>query len=152
MAALQPGLPLVARPFERVAAAAGSREDRLIARISAWLDEGVVKRFGVVVRHHELGYRANAMVVFDVPDGEVTAVGARLAREPGVTLCYRRRRHEPEWRYNLFCMVHGRSREEVAPTIERLGRVAGYAGQPLFSTRRFKQRGARYFEPAHAAV
>ena len=152
MAALQPGLPLVARPFEHIAREVGSREDHVIARIDAWLDEGLVKRFGVVVRHHELGYRANAMVVFDVPDHEVREIGTRLAREAGVTLCYRRWRHEPEWRYNLFCMVHGRSRAEVAPIVERLCGVAGYQGEPLFSTRRFKQCGARYFEAAHAVA
>ena len=151
LAALQPGLGLVARPFAKLAADVGAQESEVIAQVAGWCDEGIVKRFGVVVRHHELGYQANAMVVFDVPDDQVVAIGARLAREAGVTLCYRRRRHEPEWRNNLFCMVHGRSREEVAPTIERLSRVAGHRGEPLFSTRRFKQRGARYFDLAHAA-
>ena len=72
--------------------------------------------------------------------------GAHLAREQGVTLCYRRQRHLPEWPYNLYCMVHGRSREEVMPIIERLCRVAGHPCEVLFSTRRFKQQGARYFD------
>lgn len=144
--ALQPGLDLVPRPFARLAMKAGMDETAAIAQLEAWLAEGTVKRFGIVVRHHELGYTANAMVVFDVPDDEVDAAGLRLAREQGVTLCYRRRRHIPEWPFNLFCMVHGRSREEVVPIVEHLGRVAGHPGQPLFSLRRFKQRGARYFD------
>jgi len=148
MAALQPGLELVARPFASLAARAGMSEAAVLDRIGAWLETGIVKRFGVVVRHHELGYRANAMTVFDVPDDQVSAVGARLAREEGVTLCYRRARHLPEWPYNLYCMVHGRSREEVLPVIERLCRVAGYPCEALFSLRRFKQRGARYFGDA----
>lgn len=149
MAALQPGLELVPRPFALLAGQAGMEEDEAIAHIARWQEEGIVKRFGVVVRHHELGFRANAMAVFDVPDDEVSAVGARLAREPGVTLCYRRRRHLPEWPYNLFCMVHGRSREEVLPVIERLCGTAGYRCEALFSTRRFKQCGARYLGTAH---
>ena len=98
--------------------------------------------------HRELGYRANAMVVFDVPDGEVAAVGSRLAREPGVTLCYRRARDLPHWSKNLYCMVHGRSREDVVPVIERLCVLAGYPCEALFSVRRFKQCGAKYFEAA----
>jgi hypothetical protein len=65
-----------------------------------------------------------------------------------VTLCYRRERQLPDWRYNLFCMVHGRSREEVEPVIERLCRVSGHGCEVLFSTRRFKQQGARYFHAA----
>jgi DNA-binding Lrp family transcriptional regulator len=146
IAALQPGLDLVPRPFARLAMKAGMTESEVLARISEWLDAGLLKRFGVVVRHRELGYTANAMVVFDVPDAAVSTVGARLAGEPGVTLCYRRRRQLPEWSANLFCMVHGRSREEVEPIVERLCRTAGYHCDVLFSTRRFKQRGARYFD------
>lgn len=148
IAALQPGLPLVARPFAALAQQVGSEESALVERLGAWLDDGCIKRFGVVVRHHELGYRANAMVVFDVPDEEVSAVGQRLAREAGVTLCYRRARCLPHWRHNLFCMVHGRSRAEVEPIIARLSAVAGHPCQALFSLRRFKQCGAKYFEAA----
>jgi DNA-binding Lrp family transcriptional regulator len=146
IAALQPGLPLVPRPFAQLAEMVGMQESAVAERLADWLDDGCIKRFGVVVRHHELGYRANAMVVFDVPDDEVGAVGQRLAGEAGVTLCYRRERHLPHWRPNLFCMVHGRSRDEVAPVIERLCRVAGHPGEALFSLRRFKQCGAKYFD------
>lgn len=149
IAALQPGLPLVAHPYAQLAAAAGMQESALVERLAAWIDDGCIKRFGVVVRHHELGYKANAMVVFDVPDEAVSAVGQRLAHEAGVTLCYRRQRHQPHWQHNLFCMVHGRSRAEVEPIIERLCRVAGYPCDALFSLRRFKQCGAKYFDLAH---
>jgi DNA-binding Lrp family transcriptional regulator len=146
IAALQPGLPLVSRPFAQLAETSGLEEAALLERLAGWLDDGCIKRFGVVVRHHELGYKANAMVVFDVPDDEVGEVGRRLARESGVTLCYRRQRQLPHWRHNLFCMVHGRSREAVEPVIEHLCRVAGHPCQALFSLRRFKQCGARYFD------
>jgi len=148
IAALQPGLDLVARPFARLGEIAGMSEAEVLARIEGWLDEGLIKRFGVVVRHHELGYRANAMVVFDVPDAEVDQIGRELAAEAGVTLCYRRSRCLPDWPFNLFCMVHGRSRDEVRPVIEHLGRVAGRPPQALYSVRRFKQCGARYFAEA----
>lgn len=143
--ALQPGLDLVERPFARLGERVGMGEDEVLTRIARWLEEGLIKRFGVVVRHQELGFHANAMVVFDVPDDQVDRVGAQLATEAGVTLCYRRRRSLPQWPYNLYCMVHGRSREEVQPVIERLSQVAGQPAQALFSTRRFKQCGARYF-------
>jgi siroheme decarboxylase len=143
---LQPGLPLVTRPFATIGDQAGMGEAAVLDTLAGWLAAGIVKRFGVVVRHHELGFKANAMVVFDVPDEVVAETGAHLAREQGVTLCYRRQRHLPEWPYNLYCMVHGRSREEVMPIIERLCRVAGHPCEVLFSTRRFKQQGARYFD------
>lgn len=145
IAALQSGLDLVPRPFAQLGQCIGMSENEVITRINGWLGEGLIKRFGVIVRHHELGYRANAMVVFDMPDDQVDRVGRQLAAEAGVTLCYRRSRSLPHWPYNLYCMVHGRSREEVKPTIERLSRLAGFPAQTLFSTRRFKQCGARYF-------
>lgn len=145
IAALQPGLELVSRPFQRLGERAGMSEDEVLQRITGWLDEGLIKRFGVVVRHHELGYRANAMVVFDLPDAEVDRIGLQLAAEPGVTLCYRRTRSLPAWPYNLYCMVHGRSREGAQPVIDRLASIVGAPATALFSTRRFKQCGARYF-------
>ena len=108
---------------------------------------GIIKRFGVIVRHRELGFRSNAMVVWDVPDESVCMTAKRLTEDPAVTLCYRRPRRLPDWPYNLFCMVHGRDRGSVLEKIDLLGRAAGIHELPfsiLFSRRRFKQRGARY--------
>ena len=150
IAALQPGLELMPRPFHHLGETLYMPEDEVLARIAALVEEGMIKRFGVVVRHHELGYRSNAMVVFDLADDIVDGIGARLATEPGVTLCYRRRRSLPEWPFNLYCMVHGRAREEAQPVIERLAAIAGQQPTVLFSTRRFKQCGARYFDDSVA--
>jgi len=145
--ALQCGLPLVESPFHDLGSRIGMSEDDVLALLSRWIAAGIIRRFGVIVRHHELGYCANAMAVWDVPDGIVSAVGARLAAVPGVTLAYRRRRSPPQWHYNLFCMVHGKERAAVRATIETLERDLGlnaYPGNVLFSARRFKQTGARY--------
>ena len=147
LGALQDGLALVPEPFAELAARAGVSETEVLALLGSLQDEGVIRRLGVVVRHHELGFTANAMVVFDVPDDAVDGVGEDLARQRGVTLCYRRRRQLPQWPYNLFCMVHGRDREGVRARIATLrAAVPGLQERPfsvLFSTRRFKQCGAR---------
>jgi len=152
--ALQTGLPLMSRPFASVAHRIDMSERAVLDQIKAWSDEGVIKRFGVVVRHHELGYRANAMCVWNVPDDAVEALGARLARVEGVNLCYRRERAGTEWPYNLYCMLHGKDRDEVRARWEQLRWACGLNGfdsQVLFSTRRFKQCGAHYArEAAHA--
>ena len=144
---LQEGLPLFMRPFALIAERIGASEPEVISRIRRWLEEGAIKRFGVVVRHHELGFRANAMLVHDIPDDQVSAIGRALAEEPGVTLCYRRPRRLPDWPYNLFCMIHGRERGEVEATIADLRQrhgLVGCAHEVLFSLTRFKQNGARY--------
>lgn len=153
MGALQHGLDLVPRPFARLGEQAGLDEAETIATLKRWRGEGLIKRFGVVVRHHELGYTANAMVVWDLPDAEVERIGGLLAAEPEVTLCYQRRRHRPDWPYNLYCMIHGRERAGVERAVAALRERLGLGGHPhaiLFSRRRFKQRGAHYVAPAAA--
>jgi siroheme decarboxylase len=146
-ALIEAGLPLLARPYAAWAAQLGCDEADVFATIARWLDRGTLRRFGVVVRHHELGFDRNAMTVFDAPDHEVDARGAALAAQPGVTLCYRRARAE-DWPYNLYCMVHGREREAVRATIAAAAHAAGLEHRPhevLFSLRRFKQEGGHYF-------
>lgn len=151
LGALEAGLPLEPRPYAALAARAGLAEAEVLELLRGLLARRVINRLGLILRHHELGFRANAMVVLDLPDGEVEAAGRRLAAEPAVTLCYRRPRRPPHWPYNLFCMVHGRDRAEVERRIEAILEAAGLAGRPravLFSRRRHKQRGARYGEAA----
>lgn len=144
---LEAGLPLVERPYAAWAEQLGRDEAWVIDRIGRWLAEGRLKRFGVVVRHHELGFAANAMTVFDVPDAQVDACGQALAAQAGVTLAYRRERADG-WPYNLYAMVHGRQRDAVRAVIDRATQAAGLSGfarEVLFSTRRFKQTGASRF-------
>lgn len=145
--ALQDGLPLVSRPYAALGEPLGLTEPEVRRRIGALLANGIMGRLGVVVRHRELGYLANAMVVWDIPDTEVDELGHRLGAFPGITLCYRRPRRPPLWPYNLFTMIHGRDRDEVLDRLARLLNLYDLGSIPhevLFSRRRFKQRGARY--------
>lgn len=146
-AAVEEGLPLLPRPYDAWAERLGLSPTDVLATLERWLAHGTLSRFGAIVRHRELGFEANAMTVFDVPDGAVDACGEALSREPGVTLCYRRERHA-EWPYNLYCMVHGRDRDAVRAVIHRAATHSGagrYRSAVLFSLRRFKQTGSRRF-------
>ncbi|MGA2286052.1 MAG: Lrp/AsnC family transcriptional regulator [Dehalococcoidia bacterium] len=148
LVAVQNGLPLVEQPYAAVAESLGLTEERVVALLSSLLGRGVVRRIAAVPNHYALGITANGMAVWDVPDDEVNAFGRRLAAAAEVTHCYRRAR-QPEWRYNLFAMVHGRSREEVLSAIGRIASEAGLTGYPtevLFSLRQFRKRGARLRE------
>jgi DNA-binding Lrp family transcriptional regulator len=149
LAAIQNGLPLASRPFAEIGARVGLGEAEVMARLQQLQTRGVIRRFGVVVRHHEVGYGANAMVVWDVPDAQVRELGRCLAEFDFITLCYRRPRHLPQWRYNLYCMIHGKTREDVMSNLEWMVNRCSLQGLPhevLFSRRRFKQRGAMYFD------
>ena len=150
VAAMQGGLPLVSRPYAAIGERAGMSEGEVIDQLARWREEGTIRRLGVVVRHHELGYRANAMVVWNIPDARVKEVGRLLGSQPFVTLCYQRPRRLPDWPYNLFCMIHGKDRELVLSHVRQLADLlAGECGlgdvahDVLFSNRRFKQRGAQ---------
>lgn len=144
---LQGGLPLVAQPYREIAERLGCSENDILRQIEEWQQAGIIKRFGVVVRHHELGYTANAMVVWDIAGDQVDHVGQALAAADNVSLCYQRPRRLPDWHYNLFCMIHGKDRGAVETRIEQLAAehgLQGVARQTLFSVKRFKQCGARY--------
>lgn len=147
LARLADGLPLVPRPYAEIGAQLNLSEEEVIERLRQLQANGVIRRLGLIVRHHELGYRANAMAVWDVPGQQVDALGHELAAYPFVTLCYCRRRQLPRWPYNLFAMVHGKERAQVLAQIAQLNETAGLAGLPhqvLFSTKRYKQGAARF--------
>ncbi len=145
LAEIQDGLPLEPEPYRLVAEELGTSEERVMALITSMLAEGKIKRIGAVPDHYALGIRANGMSVWDVPDDLAGDVGGRLGEQPEVTHCYRRPRR-PGWPYNIFGMVHARSRDEVLATVDRIARDLGLAQYPhdvLFSTRMLKKRGTR---------
>jgi siroheme decarboxylase len=151
IAVIQAGLPLVERPYFAIGEQLGLTEQTVIQKISDLQTAGIIRRLGIIVRHHELGYRANAMLVWDVPDDRVDELGKQLSAEDDVTLCYQRSRIKPRWPYNLFSMIHGKNREEVMDCIERLVQKLALDSTPyeiLFSRQRFKQCGAKYFKPS----
>ena len=145
--AIEDGLPLVSNPYEAVGAMIGLSENDVIQRLETLIEEGVIRRFGIVVNHRKIGYRANAMVVWDVPDEFVSKAGRASAKLPYVSLSYQRPRHLPDWPYNLFCMIHGREKKAVEALVEEAALSANLQDIPravLFSGRQFKQRGAKY--------
>lgn len=147
VAALEAGLPLTPRPFHDLAQRTRLAMPRVLERIAQWSAQGVIRRLGVVLRHGRFGYGHNAMCVWDVPDARVDAIGLRLARQPRVTLCYRRERRLPAWRFNLFAMIHARDAHDLQPALDHLRATVGLEQTPgavLVGTRCYKQRGTRY--------
>ena len=145
--ALQGGLPRVPRPYHAIVATLGVDPELVMARIEGMLEAGAIRRIGVVPNHYRLGYSANGMSVWDVDDREVDALGARIGALESVSHCYRRPRRLPLWRYNLFAMVHGKSRDEVEVKVAAIARVLGPAARAhdvLYSTRILKKTGLRF--------
>ncbi len=149
IAAIQDGLPLVTRPYAAIGTIAGLSEAEVLLRLEHLLNQDIIKRFGIVVRHHELGFRANAMVVWNIPDERIDELGRCTGASGLVNLCYQRPRHLPDWPYNLFAMIHGKDRAAVMERLVLLREQCGlkdFEHEVLFSKQRFKQTGAHYVE------
>ena len=146
IAATQGGLPLVARPYEAVGAMLGVSGEQVRQRLSSMLDSGLIRRIGAVPNHYRLGYTANGMSVWDVADQHIAELWPRVADLPGVSHCYRRPRHLPDWPYNLFAMLHGTSRAAVEQQAQELATILGDACRGhdiLYSTAILKKTGLR---------
>jgi DNA-binding Lrp family transcriptional regulator len=153
--ALTRGLQIVPRPFAVLGRELGRSEAEILERIRALAAAGIASRIGVIVRHRALGWRSNAMVVWHVPEEDVDRVGIALAAIKGVTLCYRRRIDHRHWPFNLYCMIHARSRDEALTTLGRVAAEVGLAEVPhrvLFSVHCFKQTGAMVLSGREAAA
>jgi DNA-binding Lrp family transcriptional regulator len=144
--ATQEGLPRVSRPYHAIAEQLGIGADEVMARLQRMLDAGIIRRIGAVPNHYKLGYAANGMSVWDVPDEGVRELGRKIAALEFVSHCYHRPRILPDWPYNLFAMVHGRERAEVEAKVAAIARLLGEADRGhavLYSTRILKKTGLR---------
>ena len=123
--ATQEGLPLTRRPYDAVAEQLGLTPQEVIDRMHRMLDEGIIRRIGVVPNHYSLGYRGNGMSVWDLPDECVLEMGHMIGDLDYVSHCYLRPRFPPEWTYNLFAMVHGHDRDQVLERVEKINTIMG---------------------------
>jgi len=144
--ATQAGLPLVSRPYHSLAEQLGISPAEVMARLARLLESGIIRRIGAVPNHYAIGYTANGMSVWDVPDERIDELGERVGALDFVTHAYHRPRRLPEWPYNLFAMVHGGSRAEVLAKVAAIAELLGpvcRAHDVLFSTRILKKTGLR---------
>ncbi len=142
---IQAGLPLAEEPYRAIADRVGMPEDELLAQLAEWKADGTIRRLGAVLRHREAGYSVNAMGAWDVPDAQVEEFGREAASLRSVSHCYERPRFEG-FPYNLYTMIHGRSREdceEAARVISERTGVTAY--ELLYTTAEFKKSGPVYF-------
>ncbi|MFT6206397.1 MAG: DNA-binding Lrp family transcriptional regulator [Colwellia sp.] len=144
---IEKGLPTHLSPYQIIAEQLALTEQQVLMQISSWQEEGLIRRFGLVIKHRILGYNANAMVVWNIPNDDIDNVAQELAKCAPVSLCYQRPRRLPDWPYNLFCMIHGTDRALVLQQINQITKQLGLEQikkDILFSFKAYKQHGARY--------
>ncbi len=138
-------MPLVERPYLAYAQRLNMEEERLLEKLREFKQRGILRRVSAILHHRKAGFTANAMVVWSVPENRVEEVGTYIASFKGVSHCYQRSTNHL-WKYNLFSMVHGRSREEVEEFVRKVSEEVGVRDYGLlYSTREFKKRRIHYF-------
>lgn len=153
VSASQSGIPLTVNPFEDLAKQVGCSTATLLERLQEMKSQGFIRRIAAIPNHYRMGIVANAMTVWDVVDERVDELGSQIGSLNFVTHCYRRPRSLPDWPYNLFAMIHGKSRDEVEVLREELRQILaphlrGYS--VLYSRRILKKSGFRLKREQHS--
>ncbi len=142
---LQKDLEIVDKPFAKAAQNLGMTEEQIFEKLKHYEEIGVMRRFAAILRHRDVGFVANGMIVWKVPVERIDEVGGKLGSFPQISHCYQRPVY-PDWPYNVFSMIHCKSEDEaheMAKTIQRQIYVDEY--RILFSAREFKKNRVEYF-------
>ena len=142
---LQKDMEIIDEPFVKAANNLGITENELFEKMKYYEDIGVMRRFAAILRHRQIGYTANGMIVWIVPEDRISEVGEKLGAFPQVSHCYERPTY-PDWPYNVFSMIHCKTHNEaheMAKKIQDQIKVPEY--QILFSSREFKKIRVEYF-------
>ncbi|MFC2637519.1 MAG: AsnC family transcriptional regulator [Mitsuokella sp.] len=142
---LQRDFPLVAEPYKQMAEEAGVSVDDFVARVQAMCEERKIRKMGAVLRHREVGFKANVLAAWEVPAERLDAIAREMAKCPRVSHCYDRTT-APGWPYNLYTMIHGQSRKECEAIAVDLAEKTG-ASKPvmLYTKKEWKKTSMRYF-------
>ena len=141
---LQQDLPLTHTPFSTMAMRLGMDEDYFLVRCQSLKQRGIIRRFGAAVNHRKAGFKANAMTCWIAPQEKVDAAGRKLALLKEVSHCYERKTN-PLWHYNLFAMIHGRTKEACQEISSKISAETGLTDYVmLFSTREIKKTRIKY--------
>ncbi len=146
IALLQTDIPVVQRPFKEMAEKIGITEEQFLTVLNDLNDRGMIRRFGATLKHQKSGFKANAMVAWNVPEDQVEKTGAIMAGFQEITHCYRRN-PAPGWKYNLYTMVHATSEEECYEIVRQISDAVGQDDyELLFSKKELKKTSMKYFE------
>ena len=147
--ATQAGLPLSSEPYQSLAKQIGISTDDLMHRLKLMQNSGIIRRIGAIPNHYKLGYQHNGMTVWDIDDQHIDELGSQIGQLDFVSHCYHRPRHLPEWRYNLFAMIHSKTETGAQQQIKQIAILLGShcrAHEVLYSTRILKKTGLRITE------
>lgn len=138
-------MPLTKEPFKDLAAHLGIDERLLLERIRSFKKNGLMRKFAAIINHRKIGFRYNAMVVWNIPQKYIDKAGNIMASFDEVSHCYEREKR-PGWDYSLYSMIHGRTKNECLDAVKKISEKigSGFEHRALFSFKEEKKTGARY--------
>ena len=143
--ALQEEFPLCEEPYKILAARVGISEEEFLRRVKELVDEKKIRKMGAVLRHREVGFQANALCAWEVPPDKLENLAQFMSSNAAVSHCYDRT-PVPNWNYNLYTMIHAKTRDECDKIIHELALAAGVSNYKIFYTKReWKKTGMKYF-------
>ena len=142
---LQGDLPLSPYPYRELATQLGIEEELLLSKIQSYLSKGIMRRFGAALKHRNIGYKANAMGVWEVDSQHTDKIGKIMAGYKEVSHCYERPTY-PRWPYNMFTMIHGHSQEDCEKVAQQISEATGVVNYMLlYSSQELKKSSMKYF-------
>lgn len=133
--------PITERPYKEIARKAGMKESEILESLRVMKEKGLVRRVCAILSHRKVSYNWNGMVVWKVPEGEVEEKGRIMASHENVSHCYERE-SSGFWDYNIYTMIHARTKEEFFRVIEEISEATGIKDYKVFlSKREFKKVG-----------
>ena len=143
--AAQEEFPLVAQPYKEIAERIGITEEVLLEKLKEYKRSGRIRKVGAVLRHREVGFAANSLCVWIVPQERIEEVGALMAMNPSVSHCYDRDT-VPQWPYNMYTMIHAHTREECGEIADKIAKQTNLSEyMMLYSVKEWKKTSMRYF-------
>ncbi len=143
---IQTDIPVVKQPFLKMAESIGITEEKFLKVLQSLNDKKIIRRFGATLKHQNSGFKANAMAAWKVDENKVKKVGNIMADFHQITHCYRRN-PAPEWKYNLYTMVHASDEDECYEIIKRISKAVNEDDYILlFSRKELKKTSMKYFE------
>lgn len=114
---LQTGFPLTPTPFASMAQTLNIDEDKMLRRVQAMKDSGVLRQISAIFDSRRLGYRS-LLVAFSVPADRLELVAASISAHRGVSHSYERRHQFNLW-FTLTAPPGEDPEEETARLAER---------------------------------
>ena len=142
---MQEDLAAVPLPYDPAARELGVSTEELLKRTADLKERGYLRRFAAILYHRKAGFKANCMVVWQIPEDRQVEAGQRMGRFSAVSHCYLRPVYE-DWPYSLFTMIHGRSRQDCDEVVEAISAEVSPEGlAKIYSVARIQEDARSLF-------